>query len=97
MDLPPPTVIHDFRPDLKQTLDEPFHNASPEEKASHLIRIGATYAVWPKGTSFVLTYPWDLLGNERPVRFRNDLTEFMKRRIAGVLKQAGRLRNPNLF
>jgi len=41
--------------------------------------------------------PWDLDGKGQPVRFRTDLTDFMKRRILEILKKAGKLRNPRLF
>ena len=68
-----------------------FLESEPEEKIEDLIRIGASYLVWPAGTSFVLTYPWDLSGRGRPVRFRTDLTEFMKRRVVAILKEAGKL------
>lgn len=66
-------------------------------KIQDLIRIGASYAIWPTGTSFVLTYPWDLEGNGHAVRFREDLSDFMKRRVLAILKKAGKLRDPNLF
>lgn len=76
---------------------ESFILSPPEEKIEDLIRIGASYSVWPAGTSFVLTYPWDLSGRGRPVRFRPDLTEFMKRRVIAILRQAGKLRGSNPF
>jgi alkylhydroperoxidase/carboxymuconolactone decarboxylase family protein YurZ len=72
-------------------------NAAPDERIQELIRIGASYAVWPRGTAFTLTYPWDLAGNGRTVRFRDDLSDFMKKRIIDILKRAGKLRTPNLF
>ena len=62
--------------------------ASPGEKRADLIRIGATYRVWPEGVSFVLTYPWDLEGNGRPVSFRPDLSDFSRRRIRRILEDA---------
>jgi hypothetical protein len=68
-----------------------------EEKAQDLICVGASHRVWPTGTSFTLTYPWDLAGNGQKVRFRSDLNEFMKRRIVAMLRQEGKLRNINLF
>lgn len=67
------------------------------EKFKDLVRVGASYRVWPVGTSFALTYPWDVAGRGRPVGFREDLTPFMKRRIIEILRKAGKLRNPNLF
>jgi hypothetical protein len=76
---------------------ERYYRAAPEEKVQDLILIGASHSVWPAGTSHTLTYPWDLAGNGRPVRFRDDLPEFMKRRIIKILKKAGKLRNPYLF
>ena len=45
----------------------------------------------------VLTYPWDLAGKGQPVRFRDDLSEFMKRRILEILRRAGKLRTTLLF
>ncbi len=74
-----------------------FEREPDSEKIQDLIRIGASYAIWPTGTSFVLTYPWDLEGNGHPVKFREDLSEFMRRRILGMLKKAGKLHNPDLF
>ena len=74
-----------------------FHQSSNADKLRDLIVIGATYRVWPVGTSFALTYPWDLEGRGHPVRFRSDLPDFMKRRILDILKKAGKLRSPNLF
>ncbi|MEJ2715692.1 MAG: hypothetical protein P8182_00895 [Deltaproteobacteria bacterium] len=76
---------------------EDFIRSRPEEKIEDLIRIGASYSVWPAGTSFVLTYPWDLSGRGRPVQFRPDLTEFMKRRVIAILRQAGKLRGSTPF
>lgn len=73
---------------------ECFVRSRPEEKIEELIRIGASYSVWPAGSSFVLTYPWDLSGRGRPVQFRRDLTDFMKRRVIAILRQAGKLRGP---
>jgi len=67
------------------------------EKLQDLIQVGASYKVWPTGTSFTLTYPWDLSGRGVPVRFRSDLTDFMKRRILRILNAAGKLKNPGLF
>lgn len=74
-----------------------FEKEPVAEQVQDLIRVGASYAVWPVGTSFVLTYPWDLNARGHPVRFRKDLTDFMKRRILGILKKAGKLRDPALF
>jgi len=76
---------------------EDFFRSSDEEKIRGLIVVGASYRVWPTGTSFVLTYPWDSGGNGKPVRFRPDLSEFLKRRILRILKKAGKLRHSNLF
>lgn len=76
---------------------EHYYRAAPEEKVQDLILIGASHSVWPAGTCHTLTYPWDLAGNGRHVRFRDDLPEFMKRRIIQILKKAGKLRNPYLF
>lgn len=76
---------------------ERFYNEADTEKIHDLILIGATHSVWPVGTSFALTYPWDLDGEGQPVRFRADLSDFMKRRIVEMLKKAGKLRNPRLF
>jgi len=66
-------------------------------KVQDLIVIGASHAIWPTGTSFVLTYPWNLGGTGRPVSFRNDLSEFTKRRVLDILRRAGKLRNSDLF
>lgn len=74
-----------------------YDKESVTEKILDLIRIGASYAVWPTGTSFVLTYPWDPDGTGHPVKFRDDLSDFMKRRVRAILKKAGKLRNPGLF
>jgi len=76
---------------------EELRRESPQDKIHDLIIVGASHDVWPTGTSFTLTYPWDLAGRGRPVRFRDDLTPFMRRRIVKVLKKAGKLRTPNLF
>lgn len=77
---------------------EDFLDSDNEEKIQELILVGASYAVWPTGASFVLTYPWDPGGGEgEPVRFREDLSEFMKRRVIEILRKAGKLKNPNLF
>lgn len=76
---------------------EDFSRESDSEKIQDLILIGASHAVWPAGTSFTLTFPWDLSGQGRIVQFRADLTDFMKRRILEILRKAGKLRNPNLF
>lgn len=82
--------------ELVGAIDEYFRS-DKADKLRDLIRVGASYRVWPVGTSFTLTYPWDLSGRGRPVRFREDLSPFMKRRILEVLKNAGKLRNPSLF
>jgi len=63
-----------------------FLKAGPDERIRELIRIGASYSVWPRGTSFTLTYSWDLDGKGRTVQFRDDLSDFMKRRIIKILK-----------
>ena len=76
---------------------EQYHDSSDEEKVRDLILLGASYRIWPTGTSFTLTYPWDLEGRGRPVRFRDDLSRFMKRRILAILREAGKLHNPYLF
>jgi len=76
---------------------ERFHASSVEEKIADLIRVGASRKVWPLGTSFTLTYPWDLTGKGRPVRFRDDLTDFMKRRIIKILEETGKLRSSDPF
>ena len=68
-----------------------------EEQTQDLIRVGASHRVWPTGTSFTLTYPWDLAGNGQKVRFRRDLNDFMKRRIITMLRQAGNLKDIYLF
>ena len=74
-----------------------FLRSSGEEKVRGLIVIGASYRIWPTGTSFTLTYPWDSFGNGKPVRFRSDLSDFTKRRILRILKKAGKLRDSNIF
>ncbi len=76
---------------------ENYRSSSDREKIQDLIRVGASYRVWPACTSFTLTYPWDLEGNGQPVRFRDDLSLFMKRRILEILRKAGKLHDPNLF
>jgi hypothetical protein len=76
---------------------EDYWSSSDKEKIQDLILVGASYRVWPVGTSFTLTYPWDLEGNGRPVRFRDDLSLFMKRRILEILRKAGKLNDPHLF
>ncbi len=81
---------------LASVVDE-FFRLSDEEKIQDLILIGASYRVWPTCTSFALIYPWDRDGTARPVRFRDDLSDFMKRRILNILKKERRLRNPDLF
>jgi hypothetical protein len=78
------------------TVDE-FFSLSDDDKVRELIIIGASRRVWPVGTSFVLTYPWDAAGNGKPVRFRRDLSDFMKRRVLRILEKAGKLRNSDLF
>ncbi len=104
-------ALHDFEekfPELviqrKATKDqvfmgavESFLRADNAEKTEELILVGATHCVWPVGTSFTLTYPWDLDGNGCPVRFREDLTDFMKRRIIVILRKAGKLSHSDLF
>jgi hypothetical protein len=76
---------------------EGFLRSDQAERTEDLILFGATHCVWPVGTSFTLTYPWDLDGKGRPVRFRNDLTDFMKRRIILMLRKAGKLGHSDLF
>jgi len=76
---------------------EEYRSSSDTEKIQDLIRVGASYRVWPVGTSFTLTYPWDLEGNGQPVRFRDDLSSFMKRRIVEILRKAGKLSDAHLF
>jgi len=76
---------------------EDYRSSSDKEKIQDLIRVGASYRVWPVGTSFTLTYPWDLEGNGQPVRFRDDLSLFMKRRVLEILRKAGKLSDPHLF
>ena len=76
---------------------ESFQRADSEEKIRELITIGATHRVWPTGTSFVLTYPWGLDGTGSVVRFREDLTDFMKRRVIDILTRAGKLRSTDPF
>jgi hypothetical protein len=76
---------------------EAFAREEDSQKVQDLILIGASYAVWPAGTSFTLTYPWDLDGQGRIVQFRRDLSDFTKRRIKEILRKTGKLRNPNLF
>lgn len=76
---------------------EDYRSSGNEEKIRDLIRVGASYRIWPTCTSFTLTYPWDLEGNGRPVRFRDDLSPFMKRRILEILKKVDKLGDPHLF
>ncbi len=76
---------------------EDYRSSGDKEKIRDLIRVGASYRIWPTCTSFTLTYPWDLEGNGRPVRFRDDLSPFMKRRILEILKKADKLSDPHLF
>jgi hypothetical protein len=76
---------------------EGFLRSGGAEKTGELILVGATHCVWPVGTSFTLTYPWDLDGNGSVVRFRNDLSDFMKRRIVAILRKAGKLGHSDLF
>jgi hypothetical protein len=95
-----PDLVMELRELRNETLigavDE-FLNSSDDDKVREIIIIGASHRVWPTGTSFALTYPWDAAGNGKPVRFRPDLSDFMKRRILGILKKSGKLRNSNLF
>lgn len=76
---------------------EAYRESSDKDKIKDLIVLGASYRIWPTGTSFTLSYPWDLAGNGHPVRFREDLSPFMKRRIMEILRQAGKLHDPHLF
>ena len=95
-----PDLVLERRELQKETslgaVDE-FFSLSDDDKVRELIIIGASRRVWPMGTSFVLTYPWDAAGKGRPVRFRPDLSDFMMRRVLRILKKAGKLRNSNLF
>lgn len=95
-----PHVARDRRDKLNEAFlgaVEDYRSSSNQEKIRDLIRVGASYRVWPVGTSFTLTYPWDLGGKPRPVRFRDDLSPFIKRRILEILKKAGKLSDPHLF
>lgn len=74
-----------------------YIQSQDSKKLQDLIQVGASYKVWPTGTSFTLTYPWDLSGRGMQVRFRPDLSYFMKRRIINILRAAGKLRTPRLF
>jgi hypothetical protein len=76
---------------------EDFMRSDVAKKTEELILVGATHCVWPVGTSFTLTYPWDLDGKGRMVRFRQDLSDFMKRRIVAILRKAGKLGHSDLF
>lgn len=76
---------------------ERYQRSSASEKRDDLIRIGASYRVWPSCTSFVLIYPWDLAGRGRLVTFRPDLPQFTKRRILQILKDAGQPCDFNIF
>lgn len=76
---------------------ESYRSSAPAEKIRDLITVGASYRVWPVCTSFTLTYPWDLDGRPQHVRFRDDLSPFMKRRILELLRKAGKLNDPDLF
>jgi hypothetical protein len=76
---------------------EDFSKSSYEEKIHDLIVVGASHRVWPTGTSFTLTYPWDLAGTGQMVRFRSDLSDFTKKRILKILKNVGKLRSVDLF
>ncbi|WP_157212207.1 hypothetical protein [Desulfomonile tiedjei] len=88
---------HDRQDHLFGGIVTAFSKEARSEKLRDLIILGATYGIWPVGTSFVLTYPWDLDGRGRLVRFRSDLSDFMKRRIIEILKKAGKLRHENPF
>lgn len=74
-----------------------YLKSEPQDKRQDLILVGASHNVWPVGTSHVLTFPWDLEGNGRPVTFRTDLSDFMKRRVIDILKRAGKLRDPAII
>lgn len=76
---------------------EEFYTSRNEERLRDLIIVGASYRVWPTGTSFTLIYPWNLDCTGRTVRFRDDLSDFMKRRIVKILKDSGKLRSSDLF
>jgi len=76
---------------------EEFYMSGNEEKIRDLIVVGASYSVWPTGTSFTLIYPWNLDATGRTVRFRDDLSDFMRRRIVKILKDSGKLRSPDPF
>jgi hypothetical protein len=92
-----PKAARERRRQKAATLGPELHKDDVQEVVLDLIRIGASYAVWPTGTSFLLTYPWGLDGNPRPVTFRADLSDFVKRRVLAILKQTGKLREPVLF
>ncbi len=95
-----PLVTQDRRRTLSTTLDqaaEDFLVMENQDKLKELILVGASYAVWPKGTSFVLTYPWEPDGSCKPVRFRPDLSEFQKRRIVEILKKTHTYRGQDPF
>lgn len=89
--------IRDRRFQAFNISEEEQANWTERDEAQHLILVGASYQIWPKGVSHALTYPWDLDGRGSPVTFRPDLTEFNKRRVIKILKDAGKLRDPNLF
>lgn len=95
-----PDIVTARRRELNERLlgavDE-FRKSDNEEKIRFLIIVGASYCVWPTGTSFTLEYPWSLDGEGRSVRFRKDLSDFTKRRIITSLKKSGKFRNPNIF
>jgi len=76
---------------------ESYKSSGVRALVEDLILIGASHRVWPVGTSFTLTYPWRLSGLGRSVRFREDLTEFTRRRIVQMLRKAGKLHNADLF
>lgn len=95
-----PDIVTARRRELNERLlgaVEDFRKSDAEEKIRFLIIVGASYGVWPMGTSFTLQYPWGLDGTGSAVCFRKDLSEFTKRRIIAILKKNGKFRNPNLF
>jgi hypothetical protein len=95
-----PEIVQERRSNMNQAYIgalEDFLGSDNAERIQELIVVGASRAIWPAGTSFVLTYPWDLIGKGKPVRFRDDLSEFMKRRVLEILRRAGKLSTIHLF
>jgi hypothetical protein len=95
-----PEIVQERRDIMNQAYMgalEDFLGSDNAERIQELIVVGASRAIWPAGTSFVLTYPWDLTGKGQPVGFRDDLSEFMKRRVLEILRRAGKLSTIHLF